>query len=109
MRDMRGSAEAASPPKEDMAKSKRSMTAEEASDAEELPRPRADSEVEPEAKRQRSTDVDVLIPAEQRGVPCTCRHCDGVFGSRNMLFKHLKDFGLEKHDPIGSVGVAAQH
>ena len=32
-----------------------------------------------------------------------CRHCDGGFGSRNMMFKHLKKLGSEKHDLIWSV------
>ena len=26
-----------------------------------------------------------------------------MFGSRNMMFKHLKEQGLEEHDPIGFV------
>ena len=32
-----------------------------------------------------------------------CKHCDGCFGSRNGLFRHLKKFGLNHRDPNGSV------
>ena len=78
-------------------------TAAEASEPEAPARGRADSGVEPEAKRHRSAGVDGLLPEAQRGVLCVCRHCDGGFGSRNMMFKHLKELGLEKRDPTGSV------
>ena len=76
-------------------------TAAEASEPQAPTRNRADSGAEPEANRYRSAGIDGLLPEPQRGVPCVCRHCDGGFGSRNMMFKHLKELGLEKYDHIG--------
>ena len=76
-------------------------TAAEASEPEAPERGRADSGTESEAKRYRSAGVDGLLPEAQRGVPCVCRHCDGGLGIRNLMFKLLKELGLEKHDPLG--------
>ena len=103
MRDMRGASTVDGPVQEDEPEHRRHSVPENEAEAAAPQGQRADSEIEPEAKRHEAADVDGLISVEQRGVPCVCRHCDGSFGSRNLMFKHLKEFGLEKHDLIGSV------